>query len=164
MRPSADWVKRREALLKRTPLREFFVWWQDITQKDVTALRRCVQNANREEDIQRFLTKKPLLLLQHLGGWHGRWVIPKKKLGAEHITDFVIGSKSSPGFRWVAVELESPKAKMFTKAGNPTAQLTHAIKQIQDWRSWIGFNRTTQPGRENNRDSASSTLMTTYRV
>jgi len=81
-----------------------------------------------------------MLLIQHLGGGHGRWVIPRQRLGAEHITDFVIGESCSSGFDWQAVELESPGARMFTRRGDPTASLTHAIRQIQDWRAWLGRN------------------------
>lgn len=82
-----------------------------------------------------------MLLAVQLGGGHGRWVIPKKRLGSEHVTDFIIGEKSSIGFEWYAVELEGPKAKMFTKAGNPTQVLTHAMRQIHDWRAWLQTNQ-----------------------
>jgi len=78
---------------------------------------------------------------RYLGGGHGRWVIPTKRLGSEYITDFVIGERSSLGFEWQAVELESPAAPLFTKAGDPTKQLTHAIRQIQDWRVWLQRNQ-----------------------
>jgi hypothetical protein len=30
---------------------------------------------------------------------------------------------------------------MFTRAGDPTRDLTHAIRQIKDWRNWISNNR-----------------------
>lgn len=82
-----------------------------------------------------------MLLAHQLGGGHGRWVIPKVRLGSQHVTDFILGEKSSIGFEWHAVELESPRAKMFTKIGNPTAALTHAIRQIQDWRAWLQRNQ-----------------------
>jgi hypothetical protein len=45
------------------------------------------------------------------------------------------------GFEWAAVELESPHAPMFTRAGDPSRQLTHAIRQIQDWRAWLQRNQ-----------------------
>ena len=37
-------------------------------------------------------------------------------------------------------ELESPRTSLFTKAGNPTATLTHAIRQIMNWRTWLTNN------------------------
>lgn len=131
----------RENALKDDTLRDFFVWWDDISCEDIKMLETTTESAKREEDIQIMLTEKPILIVQHLGGGHGRWVLPKKKLGAEYVTDFIIGERHSFGFDWVAVELESPTARMFTAKGDPTKELTHAIRQIQDWRSWLKSNR-----------------------
>jgi len=130
-----------EDFLKNDPLREFHVWWDDISDQEVTELETILESADREEQLQQVLTRIPVLLVQNMKGGHGRWVIPKKKLGSEYVTDFVIGERHSFGFDWVAVELESPKSRMFTKEGNPTKQLTHAIKQIQDWRAWLKRNQ-----------------------
>jgi len=55
--------------------------------------------------MQAFLEREPSMLLQHLGGGDGRWVIPRKRLGAEHVIDFIIGERDSAG--WQAVELKS---------------------------------------------------------
>lgn len=118
----------------------FFVWWNRITAQDVKRLREAVDDAKSEHDIQSFLNDNPVLLIQHLGGGHGRWVIPKKRLGAEYETDFIIGEKSSLGYEWMAVELENPHASVFTKKGDFTAELNHAIRQITDWRVWLRDN------------------------
>lgn len=125
----------------RDPLRDFYSRWDTVDESDIDALREALDSAKREEDIQQFLQAHPKYLIQHLGGGHGRWIIPKQRLGAEHVTDFMIGERDSMGFRWQAVELESPLAKMFTQAGNPSAALTHAIRQIQDWRMWLAANQ-----------------------
>ena len=50
-----------------------------------------------------------------------------------------------------AIELESPKAKLFNKAGDPSKELNHAIRQIVDWRAWIKKNvdyATRRPERQ----------------
>jgi len=130
-----------EDFLKDDPLREFHVWWDNITDEDIGELETTLESADREEQLQKILTRIPILLVQNMRGGHGRWVIPKKKLGAEYVTDFVVGERHSFGFDWIAVELESPKSKMFTNKGDPTKQLTHAIKQIQDWRAWLKRNQ-----------------------
>jgi hypothetical protein len=104
--------------------------------------RRVVEGAKNERPIQSFLSLHPKLIAAVLDGHHGHWVLPQKRFGSEHVPDFLIGDSSSIGIRWLAVELESPRAKMFTKAGDPSASLNHAIRQIQDWRSWIGDNRS----------------------
>ena len=131
----------KEDFLKDDPLREFHVWWDEISDDDVREMETTLEFADREEQLQKVLTKIPILLVQNLRGGHGRWVIPKKKLGSEYVTDFVVGERHSFGFDWIAVELESPKSKMFTKGGTPTKELTHAIKQIQDWRAWLKRNQ-----------------------
>jgi Domain of unknown function (DUF4263) len=130
-----------DQVTKDDPLDEFLVWWLDFCKNDIRKFRNCLSLASREAHLQRFLSANPMLLAHTLGGGHGRWVIPQKRLGCEYVTDFVIGERSSVGFEWYAVELESPKAKMFTKKGDPTQQLTHAIRQITDWRSWLSRNQ-----------------------
>jgi hypothetical protein len=131
----------KDELIEDDPMREHFVWWDDITHGDIEGLRGALDAAVREQDVQSYLEQNPLLLIQHLGGGHGRWVIPQKRLGAEHVTDFVIGDRDSMGRSWIAVELESPKARLFTSAGNPTRSLSHAERQIFDWRSWLVENQ-----------------------
>lgn len=131
----------REQVLAEDPLGEFHVWWNDVRQQDVDELEKKLSTAKNEHDMQRYLEKHPLMLIQHMGGGHGRWVIPQKRLGSEFVTDFVIAEKSSIGFEWVAVELESPKAGLFTKMGDPSTTLSHAIRQISDWRVWLQKNQ-----------------------
>jgi hypothetical protein len=123
------------------PLRDFFTWWDRVDDKDVVALKSALDQARREEDVQQFLQHNPELLIQHLGGGHGRWVIPKARLGADHVTDFLIAERHSFGFEWQAVELESPRRPMFNKNGDPSQHLNHAIRQITDWRSWLKSNQ-----------------------
>ena len=130
-----------QKMLREDPLKDYFTWWDSISELDVDALKRAIDQASKEEDIQQFLQANPKYLIQHLGGGHGRWVIPKKRFGSEHITDFLIGESHSFGFDWQAVELESPLRKMFNKNGDPNQYLNHAIRQINDWRAWLNHNQ-----------------------
>lgn len=122
-------------------LTDFFVLWDQIYPDDYSSLKDALDTAQREEDIQQFLQLNPKFLIQHLGGGHGRWVLPKKKLGSEHVTDFLIAEKHSFGYEWEAVELESPLRPMFNKNGDPSQYLNHAIRQIIDWRAWLSSNQ-----------------------
>lgn len=90
--------------------------------------------------MQRLLTRRPRILAAKLTGGHGRWVIPQTRLGSEYVPDFVIGDDSSLGYRWIAVELESTGAKIFNRNGDFSAALTHAVRQITDWRTWLRRN------------------------
>lgn len=137
-RPAPDWYAELRA---RDPLNDYFSHWDRVARSDIDVLREALDTAKREEDIQQFLQDNPKFLIQHLGGGHGRWIIPKQRLGSEHVTDFVVGEADSMGFHWTAVELESPLSKMFTKAGDPSATLNHAVRQIRDWRMWLARNQ-----------------------
>ncbi|MEA2551974.1 MAG: hypothetical protein QOJ65_150 [Fimbriimonadaceae bacterium] len=128
-------------MLAEDPNRDFFVWWDDIDGRVLNDFEELLGTAAKEEEMQVFLKQNSILLVQHLNGGHGRWVIPKQRLGCEHVTDFVIGSRDSIGYHWWAIELESPRAKPFTKSGDPSRHLTHAIRQISDWRSWLTTNQ-----------------------
>lgn len=130
----------REDIRNRDPLGEFMVWWDEPTTNK-RSLLKCLNAAETERPIQVYLEKHPTILAYLLGGGHGRWVIPQKRLGAEFVSDFIIGEKSSIGFEWEVIELESPKSPMFTNKGDPSKTLTHAIRQIQDWRSWLKKNQ-----------------------
>jgi len=130
-----------EEFRRDDPLRDFFTLWDQGTPDELTALASALDGATREEEIQQFLQLNPQFLIQHLGGGHGRWVLPKQKLGAEHVTDFLIAERHSFGFEWQAVELESPLRPMFNKNGDPSQYLNHAIRQITDWRAWLKSNQ-----------------------
>ncbi len=117
-----------------------FVFWMDITADNRRDYLAALEAAQRERDLQEYLSKNPIILAQAVGGGHGRWVIPQFRFGSNLVADFVVGERHSFGYEWLLVELESPKTKMFTKKGDPTTALTHAIRQIEDWRSWIRKN------------------------
>ncbi len=131
----------REDFLREDPLGQFHVFWDDINVETVGRFRELLSRQPDEREVQRFLEDVPVLLVQHLGGGHGRYVIPKQRLGAEYVPDFMIAERHSFGHEWEAVELESPQARMFTRSGDPTSALTHAIRQIQDWRAWLQRNQ-----------------------
>jgi hypothetical protein len=117
-----------------------FVRRDAITAENVAAYEAALAAAKDESAMQRILEANPCLLVQHLAGGSGAWVIPQKQLGSEHVTDFLIAVEDSGGFVWVAVELERPQAKIFTVKGDPAFALTHALRQINDWRSWLSRN------------------------
>ena len=106
------------------PLKDFFTWWDRVTPTDLEELTSALDGARSEEDVQQFLQAHPHILIQHLGGGHGRWVIPKARLGSEHVTDFMIAEKHSFGFEWQAVELESPHRPMFNRNGDLVCTMT----------------------------------------
>lgn len=134
------WIDRYERAKQRAQeLRSYWVEHQRVSDLPVNAFSSLLQKATNEEEMQQFLTEHPALLLQSITGHRGCVCIPKQKLNGK-VTDFLIAWMDSMGFWWLGVELENPKAQMFTKRGNPTKELTHAIGQIQDWRIWLSKN------------------------
>ncbi len=121
-------------------LEPYSVNWHSLTEEVVAGFARLIESGEGEVAVLAYVKKYPALLVQQLSGGHGRWVIPGVRLGAEFVTDFIIAEKSSVGFEWYAVEFEGITAQMFTQAGDPSATLTHAVRQIGDWRSWLGQN------------------------
>lgn len=144
----AQWQREHERLekaqilhyLARTYLKEYETGFLKITRNDVSELISVIEHSDREEDVQQFLQTHPSILTHHRGGGHDRFCIPKKNLGGRFITDFLLADLSSLSINWEAVELESPKAKIFNKNGDPSYTLNHAIKQIRDWRTWLTQN------------------------
>lgn len=133
-----------EGVLADDPQRAFFVSHGDICKEDVEALEAVLARPDaREEDVQQVLTARPPLLVQHLRGGHGRYVIPKPQFGGKYEPDFLIGERASFGLEWTLVELEAPKRAMFSKSGRPSKWLTHAMHQVEDWRSWLAYNKAT---------------------
>lgn len=122
-------------------LPEFRVSESQINQSMIDQLAQAIEPGCTESSAQKILEKFPYILAQYLGGGHGRWVIPQKRLGSEFVTDFLIGERNSGGYLWHAVELESPQVPLFTKKGDPSQHLTHAYRQITDWRNWLVHNQ-----------------------
>ena len=117
-----------------------FVQRDDITESDIVAYEATLVKAEDEPAMQRFLDAHRGFLVQDLAGGSGGWVIPQARLGSEHVTDFLIAKEDYGGIAWYAVELERPQARIFTKKGDPSAALTHALRQVADWRIWLSRN------------------------
>jgi hypothetical protein len=61
-------------------------------------------------------------------------------LGNQHVVDFAFGRWNTPGATWHFIELCKPSDRLFTKSGDPTKQLSHGVRQLQDWNSWFTKN------------------------
>lgn len=121
-------------------LPDFYTEWDRPRMTEVRDYERLLRVATKEAQLQQFFFLHRHFLAEHLGGGHGRWVVPTKRLGSQYVTDFIIGCAHSFGFDWHAVELEAPRSKLFTRSGDPSATLNHAIRQIVDWRAWLQDN------------------------
>jgi len=123
-------------------IREFILEpHQAASVETIETLQEIIKTAIDERLIQEFLTKNPFLVARCIHpAHHGKVCIPKPNFGRELQPDYLIAGLDSSGFSWFGVEFENPKYKMFTKSGEETKELKHAIRQVQAWRSWLNDN------------------------
>lgn len=124
-----------------------YIKYRDARERDAATLAhlQAVFEADEsEETIQKCIEERP-----HL--WRfvtasNPFVLPKLKLGERYVTDFMIlGSAhwSQSQMRTATfVELERPGHRLFNRKGDPTAEFTHGLRQLGDWKQWITDNRT----------------------
>lgn len=91
-----------------------------------------LDSADKEEEIQAFLKANPVLLYPT----HIR-VLPKFKLGSEHVTDFVFVVHTAKGTEWVFVEIERSDKRLFTRNGQFSSEFTQAKNQLLDWEAFV---------------------------
>lgn len=101
----------------------------------------AVLNRHREEEIHTFLAAHPMLLPS------ASLPLSKFRLGGSYVVDFLLLSRNywsnSPSPLLTLVELERADGALFTRAGDPTSFLTHALRQVQDWKLWVSDNRAS---------------------
>lgn len=131
-----------------------------ITRKDplspeiqIDELVRKISKKKIEKDVREYLalldskaheTKIHSFLASHSYFFNGILdlnsyspLYSKIKLGDDYEVDFAWLKYDSFGPEWKLVELEAANRVLFTKSGNPSAALTHAIQQVRDWHGWI---------------------------
>jgi hypothetical protein len=62
-------------------------------------------------------------------------------LGSRHKADFAILNSYSGAFEVIFIELEPANDGVFTQAGTPSRRLAGALKQIDDWRQYVGAHQ-----------------------
>jgi hypothetical protein len=107
---------------------------------------KLIGEATVEEELQAFIKSNPFILDPTAQ------IVPKKKLGEDFITDFVIIVTSQNGPKFVLVELEQSSFNLFTKDLSFTSELSHAVKQTREWDIWLekhkDYLRDKLPGLE----------------
>ena len=108
-----------------------------------------------EEQVHQFLTRTPILL-PLIWPLYNR-VFSKLRLGNQHVTDFAFARLTTCGVQWYFIELEHPRHPLFNRSGDPSAKLSHGLRQINDWESWfrqhINYVEHTLPFQKSMRES-----------
>src|SRR5580704_12514952 len=94
-------------------------------------------DSGREQDIHLFLDRNRQIL--HFIHWDPI-VKSKVRLADAFVSDFVVVGldpySNDPRSFVTFIEIERANEALFTKSGDPTSFLTHAIRQVQDWQRW----------------------------
>lgn len=99
----------------------------------------CNSNC-KEELVHQFLKDNFYLFHNSLEMNKPKGIYSKVSLGPTYVTDFVTYFDKTPGRYWLLIEIEPPSMPLFTKSGDPSRYLTHAIRQVMDWQAWIADN------------------------
>lgn len=123
--------------------RPAFEQYQRLVEKDLSAL---LSSAPAEQDVQRFLERHPALVPGALtpGSSSGHYPLHCALIAQPPLPGF---HSRIPDFMWIAthsgtwyptlVEIESPRKRLFTNDGRPTAEFTQARTQLAHWRAWF---------------------------
>src|SRR5262249_1357689 len=108
--------------------------------RDIDEFERLLDAQVHESRLHEFLAHHSYFFNTIIRLFGASPLYSKIKLGSEFEIDFACFDAGSPGPEWHITEIESPKHSLFTHAGDPSAPLTHAIRQVLDWQSWIHEN------------------------
>lgn len=143
-REAENWAAQRTGTVawssaKSQELSEFLIT-TPLSDSDIDELQHVIDRADDERPIQELLEWHTHLLAALVSGQE-RYCISKKRLGAEYVPDFMIGSVDSLGIYWVFVELETPRSSIYQKNGWQLGAATRkGVSQIVEWRGWVTEN------------------------
>ncbi len=100
----------------------------------IREFRELLDTQPGEEEVQRYLSEDRNKILLHREAVN---ITPKVRLGAEYVPDFVV---ELPRRRYIFVEIEHPQHQVITQSGRPSAKLTDATQQVEDWFRWTSDN------------------------
>jgi len=114
-------------------------------QEALDGLRRLLDSETVPEAlIQKYLSRHEALWTLVSGASEVR---PQVPLGSEYRVDFSLrlGERE-----YILVEIEAAHRRLFTQKGDPSSDLSHALRQVGDWREWVSeqltYARTLLPG------------------
>jgi len=110
-----------ESALNFTPMYE-----KSSLRETRSKFERLLRTNPSEESLQLFINENPILLHQ----FPANNIFSKPPILTEYKTDFGI---LSPQKELILIEIEKTTTRLMTKAGDPAADLTHALQQVRNW-------------------------------
>jgi hypothetical protein len=78
-----------------------------------------------------------ILKSSYFFGHHGSYAFKEFELPPNFVADYLLVGKSSDGYQFVFVELESPTGPIVNTDGTFGVNIRKGLKQIEDWDNWI---------------------------
>lgn len=120
--------------------------WYKLTTQEIEEHKKeyesLLDSNAPEEQIHQFLVTHTYFFNGIVRVFSGPPLYSKVKLGSEYEMDFCYMDPTSSGPEWNLIEIERAGHKLFTKSGDQTKELTHAIGQVQKWHDWIDANKS----------------------
>jgi hypothetical protein len=113
---------------------------EEQIESDIADYIKLLDYNASEAEVHDFLASHSYFFNTILRMYGASPLYSKIRLGSQYEVDFAFFDTGSYGTEWYLVEIEAPSKRMFTKAGDPTSFLTHAIQQVRDWHTWIHEN------------------------
>ena len=107
----------------------------DVLKQLADNFASLIAAGTKEEELQTFLKANPFVLHPSAE------CIPKKKLGEDFVTDFVLVATTTQGPAYILVELERASHPILNKDLVLSGPVNYAIKQTRDWDVWLEENK-----------------------
>lgn len=111
---------------------------------DIPRVEKEIQKAfeeNNERDLLRIIKNNSFLLYDIYPRKYGiQPPFAEISFGGDLRCDFAWLNDNSDGPEWCLVEVEKPRMKLFTNKMEPTAELNHAIGQLESWERYFEEN------------------------
>lgn len=108
----------------------------DLLKQLADKFAALIVAGTKEEELQTFIKSHPFVLHPSAE------CIPKKKLGEDFVTDFVLVATTTQGPSYILVEIERASHPILTRDFVLSGAVNHAIKQTRDWDVWLEKNKT----------------------
>ena len=122
---------------------------EDHTRLDTVSqeFQQLLENSPIERAVLNFINQNQYYFLigailksSYYFGHHAAYAFKEFELPPNFIADYLLVGKSSGGYQFVFVELESPTGPIINADGTFGIAIRNGLKQIEDWDHWIEGN------------------------
>lgn len=112
-----------------------------------TSLHSLLETGAGEREVLNFVNRNKyyffiggIMKSSYHFGHHAAYAFKEFAMPPNFVADYLLVGKSSGGYQFVFVELQSPTGAITNAGGSFGTTLRKGIKQIEDWDEWIDSN------------------------